>query len=163
MDEEQMARPKIYIETSVISYLTARPSRDVVVLAHQQLTRDWWENRRSEFEVFASAIVALEAERGDPAAARARIDLLANIPRLSASQAAEGLVPILLRETGLPTKAYADMAHVALAAVHGMQYLLTWNCRHIANAMILRTVVRSCRQLGYEPPVVCTPEELMGY
>lgn len=155
--------PKVYLETSVISYLAARPSRDVVVLAHQELTRQWWETRRAEFEVFVSEIVVLEAGRGDPDAARARTELIRSIPRLSASRAAEAMVPVLLRETGLPARAYADMAHVALATVHGMNYLLTWNCRHIANAMVLRAVGRACRGQGFEPPVVCTPEELMGY
>ncbi len=132
-----------------------------MVLAHQQLTREWWEKRRTDFELYASEIVMAEAERGDPEAARTRLDILSSIQRLSATRAAEELVPVLLRATGLPASAHANMAHVSLAAVHGMQYLLTWNVRHIANAFVLRTVVRTCREQGYEPPVICTPEELM--
>jgi predicted nucleic acid-binding protein len=155
-------KPKVYLETSFIGYLTAWPARDIVVLAHQQLTREWWETRRSAFELFTSEIVTAEAERGDAAAVRARQEVVAATQRLSASPAAEALVPKLLKATGLPAKVFADMAHVALATVHGMQYLLTWNCRHIANATILRTVAKTCRDLGYEPPVICTPEELMS-
>ncbi len=155
-------KPKVYLETSFIGYLTSWPARDVVVLAHQQLTREWWETRRSSFELFTSEIVVAEAERGDETAVRVRRDVLAATQRLSASPAAEALVPQLLAATGLPVKVFADMAHVALATVHGMQYLLTWNCRHIANATILRTVTKTCREHGYEPPVICTPEELMG-
>lgn len=155
-------KPKVYLETSFIGYLTSWPARDVVVLAHQQLTKEWWETRRSSFELFTSEIVAAEAERGDEVAVRTRREVLASTTRLSASPDAEALVPELLRATGLPAKVFVDMAHVALATVHGMQYLLTWNCRHIANATILRAVARACRERGYEPPVICTPEELMG-
>ena len=153
---------KVYLETSVISYLTARPSRDIVVLAHQQLTRDWWTTERHAFELYTSEIVAAEAEKGDRDAARARLDILRETQLLAANTASESLVPILLKETGLPAKALADMSHIALATVHGLQFLLTWNCKHIANANILRTVARTCRRRGYELPVICTPEELLG-
>jgi predicted nucleic acid-binding protein len=154
--------PKVYLETSVVSYITSRLARDIVVLAHQQLTRDWWELRRGEFDLYTSEVVAAESERGDPEAARARRTILQQTKQLSASPAAEQLVPALLQATGLPAKALADMAHIALATVHGMQYLLTWNCKHIANAAVQRMVVQTCRAHGYEPPVICTPEELMG-
>lgn len=150
------------METSVISYLTARSARDVVVLAHQQLTREWWDTARHEYELYSSEIVFAEAEKGDPTAARARLDVLRETQQLAASAVAEELVPILLRQAGLPTKALADMAHIALATVHGMQFLLTWNCKHIANANVLRAVARTCRERGYELPVICTPEELTG-
>lgn len=153
---------KVYIETSVISYLTARPARDVVVLAHQQLTRDWWAVARHAFDLYVSEIVIAEAEKGDEEAARARLELLRGMNQLSASAAAEQLVPILLRDTGLPPKALADMSHIAVATVHGMEFLLTWNCKHIANANVLRRVAKTCRSRGYELPVICTPEELMG-
>ena len=154
--------PKVYLETSVVSYLVARPSRDVIVLAHQQLTRDWWETRRASFDLFSSHIVTAEAEKGDPYFARARLDILRLTRSLSANNEAEQLVPLLLHATGLPMKALADMSHIAMATVHGMQFLLTWNCKHIANAQVLRSVARTCRENGYEPPVICTPEELMG-
>ena len=154
--------PKVYIETTIVSYLTGRPSREVVALGHQQVTRDWWENSRFDFELFASEVVIAEAERGDAVAARARLAVLEPLRRLSATPESEEMVPILLRETGLPPNALLDMSHVSIATVHGMQYLLTWNCRHIANARIVRIVERICRNRGFEPPVLCTPEELMG-
>ena len=154
--------PKVYIETTIVSYLTGRPSREVVALAHQQVTRDWWEKDRGDFELYTSEVVIAEAERGDVDASRARLAVLATLRSLSATAESEAMVPILLRETRLPPEALLDMSHVSIATVHGMQYLLTWNCRHIANARIVRIVERICRNLGYEPPVLCTPDELMG-
>lgn len=152
----------MYLETSVISYLTARPARDIVVLAHQQLTREWWDLRRGLFELYTSEIVLAEAEKGDPEASRARVEILSSTLQLSANEETQRLVPALLSATGLPMKALADMSHIAVATVHGMQFLLTWNCKHIANAVVLRKVAKMCREHGYEPPVICTPEELMG-
>lgn len=149
-------RPRVYIETSIISYLTGRPSREVVTLGHQQTTRDWWEKDRHDFDLYTSDVVLSEARRGDPEAARARIAELAPLANLSATPQSEAIVPILLRETRLPADALLDMSHISIATVHGMQYLLTWNCRHIANARIVRIVERICRDLGYEPPVLCT-------
>jgi hypothetical protein len=154
--------PKVYVETTIVSYLTGRPSREIVALAHHQVTREWWETKRAGYELYASEIVVAEAERGDPSAARARLAVLADLPRLAATTESEFLAPILLRETRLPPAAFLDMSHVSIASVHGMQYLLTWNCRHIANAAVIRIVERICRLHGYEPPVICTPEELMG-
>lgn len=155
-------RSKIYIETTIVSYLTSRPSSQVLALAHQQVTREWWETRRSNYELFVSEVVVTEAERGDPGAAGARLAILSQFPRLAATPESELLAPLLLRETRLPPDAFLDMAHVSIATVHGMQYLLTWNCRHIANAAVIRIVERICRSHGFEPPVICTPEELMG-
>ena len=155
-------KPRVYLETSFIGYLTMRPQQNPIVLAHQQLTIDWWERRRADFELFTSEVVIAEAERGDPSAVEERRAILRATQRLSASPAAEALVPALLAATGLPPRAFADMAHVALATIHGMQYLLTWNCRHIANATIQRSITKTCRERGYETPVICTPEELMG-
>jgi len=154
--------PKVYVETTIVSYLTARPAREVVALAHQEVTREWWAKRRSDYELYVSEIVVAEAERGDPDAARARLALMAGMARASATAASESLAPVLLRETRLPAHAFLDMSHVSIAAVHGMQFLLTWNCRHIANANVIRIVEKVCRDHGYEPPVICTPEELMG-
>ncbi len=158
----RVVAPKVYIETSIVSYLTSRPSREVVALGHQQVTRDWWENRRSAFELYTSEVVFAEAERGDPSAAAARVAVLSLLPRLLPTPASEELVPLLLRETKLPPEALLDMAHVSIATAHGMQFLLTWNCKHIANAQIVRAVERVCRLRGFEPPVLCTPDELMG-
>lgn len=153
--------PKVYIETSIVSYLTGRPSREIVALGHQQVTQDWWERKRSAFELYTSEVVIAEAERGDPTAAAARLSVLASIQRLPPTSASEELVPLLLSETKLPPEPLIDMAHISIATVHGMQFLLTWNCKHIANAQIVRAVERVCRLRGFEPPVLCTPDELM--
>jgi len=130
-------QPKAYIETSVISYLTARPSRDALASGHQELTRQWWEHRRSRFELYVSELVVQEAGRGDPTAARARLDTIAEYPVLQISPVARSLADSILRRAVLPLKAAADALHIALAAVNGMAFLLTWNCTHIANGFVL--------------------------
>jgi predicted nucleic acid-binding protein len=152
---------KVYVETSVISYLTARPSRDVIALAHQELTRTWWDRSRTEFELFASRLVVAEAQLGDATAAAARLAILEPITLLSETAESRSLARLLVTAGGLPTKAASDALHIAVAAVHGMDYLVTWNCRHIANARILRFVMDTCLGAGFEPPVICTPEELL--
>lgn len=153
--------PKAYIETSVISYLTARPSRDALASGHQELTRQWWERRRARFELFVSELVVQEAGRGDPAAARARLEMIAQYPVLRINQVARNLADSILQKAVLPSKAAADALHIALAAVNGMAFLLTWNCTHIANGFVLQSVNVLCQEAGFDPPIVCTPEELM--
>lgn len=126
----ELSMARVYLETSVISYLAALPSRDVVVAGHQQTTRDWWE-RRSRFELFVSDAVIEEAAREDGGAARRRLELLDAIPVLSVLGEAETLARSFLSEAALPSKAAIDAVHVALAAVHGMDFLVTWNCKHL--------------------------------
>jgi len=154
------ARPKVYVETSVISYLTAWPSRDLIKAAHQQITREWWETRE-RFEVYVSQIVLREASGGDSMAANARLSSLSGIPVLTAGPEASALAQQLLVQGSLPAKAAVDALHIAIAVVNGIDYLLTWNCTHIANAAMRIQIERVCRQSGYEPTVLCTPEELM--
>ena len=153
--------PKAYVETSVISYLTSRGSRDQIAAAHQQLTRDWWERRRSRFDLYVSELVVQEAGRGDAAAALARLEAISDYPVLLVNKVARDLADHILRRAVLPSKASADALHIALAAVNGMNFLITWNCTHIANGFILQSVNLLCREAGFEPPIVCTPEELM--
>jgi predicted nucleic acid-binding protein len=153
--------PTAYIETSVISYLTGRQSRDAIAAAHQQLTRDWWDRRRSRFEIYVSELVVQEASRGDVLAARARLDAISGYPVLRVNSDAQLLADRILTRAVLPSKAAADALHIALAAVTGMNFLVTWNCTHIANGFVLQKVNTMCRDAGYEPPVVCTPQELM--
>lgn len=151
-----------YIETSVISYLTARRNqRDLIVAAHQELTREWWENRRHDFTLFASAVVIEEALRGNEMFAQARMVLLEQMRLADVSPVARDLAARLLLEAGLPAKANADALHIAVCAVNGVDYLLTWNCTHLANAFMIPRVNRICRAAGFEPPYICTPEELM--
>ena len=152
----------VYIETSVVSYLTARPSRDVVAAAHQHVTHLWWNTRRPLFQSFISEIVEGEASAGDPGAAERRLAALEGIDILDLDDKALALARKLMDECGLPEAAKIDATHIAIAAVHGMDYLVTWNCRHIDNAEI-KPVVRSvCALNGYACPEICTPEELMG-
>lgn len=150
---------RVYVETSVISYLSARPSRDVVLAAHQQLTRRWWRGRRS-YSVFVSQVVLDEAALGDPTARRSRLRALRGIPILALTDRAAELAAELVRRGALPKKATVDAFHIAIAADHQVDYLLTWNCKHIANATMRVTIEEICRSAGLTPPIICTPEEL---
>jgi len=151
-----------YLDSNVISYLTAWPSRDVVSLAHQQLTREWWDRQRQGFDLHISELVVFEIGRGDANAARARLEFVRDLPVLRITAEARALADRIFRATTLPDKAASDALHVALAAVNGMDFLLTWNCTHIANGVVLKIVNVVCRDNGYEPPIVCTPEELLA-
>lgn len=153
--------PTVYVETTVLSYLTARPSRDLVVAAHQRVTADWWQGAAARFALVASAVVVEEAERGDPAAAATRAVLLGHLPLLPVTGAALTLAEDLLRHGHLPPKASADALHVAVAAVGRADYLVTWNMRHLAGAVVRRRIERALRARGLEPPTICTPEELL--
>jgi len=155
-----MAKPKLYIETSVVSYLTAQGSRDLVVAAHQEVTRAWWTSRDT-FDVYVSQFVLDEACAGDSKAAGRRLEALRGMPILDVTDEVTKLAARLIGERGLPVKAQLDALHVATAAVHGMDYLLSWNCRHIANAMLRSRIELICRAAGFEPPVICTPLELV--
>lgn len=151
---------RVYLETSVLSYLAARPSRSILVAGHQQVTQDWWD-QRNRFELFVSDAVLEEASRGDPDAIRKRLALLDGVAVLAPLQAAFDLAQRLLVATALPEKAAIDALHISLAAVHCMEYLLTWNCTHIANAERRPQIEAICRQAGWRPPVICTPLELL--
>ena len=129
--DPEIAKPTVYIETSVVSYLTGWPSRDLVVAAQQHITREWWREAADHFELVASQLVVNEASAGDPGAARARLAAL---------------------ET-----------HIAIAVVNGVDYLVTWNLRHIANAMMQAKIGRVCRQAGYEPTTIGTPDQLSEF
>lgn len=153
---------KVYLETTILSYLTARPSRDLVVAGHQQLTRDWWDQRSSLFDMYVSQLVLREARSGDPDAAKRRLTVIEGIPLLEITEDATELARRLVEGGPIPTKAMADALHISVATVNGLEYLLTWNMAHIANAELRPRIERVCRASGYEPPVLCTPEELMG-
>jgi hypothetical protein len=156
-------KPSVYIETTIVSYLVGWLNRnDLQLAANQELTRRWWSMRRSEFELFTSAAVIEEAREGDAALASERLRLLQGITLLRSSEAAHQLKSDLLRQGRMPAKAETDALHIAIAAVHGVEYLVTWNCKHIANAVTLPLVYGVCRSAGYEPPFICTPYELMG-
>lgn len=152
-------KPRVYVETSVLSYLTNWPSRDLVQAAHQRVTIDWWAHRE-EFELFVSEAVLAEVSRGDVEAARLRLAAVHGLPSLVATPEAQALAKALLKAAAMPAKAAIDAAHVGIATVHGMNFLLTWNCAHIANAAMRETIEEVCRRAGFKPPVICTPEEL---
>ena len=154
-------KPTVYVETTVPSYLTAWRSPDLIMAANQEATRRWWDDVRSNYELFISPIVMQEAMSGDPAAAKLRTEAISGLPELDVSVEAEALAARLLADAALPPNAKTDALHIALAAVHGLDYLLTWNCKHIANATMRGKIERVCRTAGYEPPVICTPLELM--
>jgi hypothetical protein len=155
-------KAKLYLETTIPSYLAARSSRDLLVAAHQQITRDWWESRRPAFELYISELVVQEVKAGDALLARQRLDLLADIPILTGSSEILSLAEELIARGPIPRKAAGDAAHIAMAAVYGCEYLLTWNCRHIANAELHRPIQQIVERSGYQLPILCTPEELMG-
>ena len=155
-------KPKVYLETTIASYLTAWPSRDLVMAANQETTREWWANRKDAFELFVSQTVIKESGAGDPDAAQRRLEFLKPFPRLDITEEVEALAAKLIADVPLPPTAQADALHSAVAAVNKMNYLLTWNCTHIANATLRSRIEAVCRSQGYEPPVVCTPQEMLA-
>ena len=154
-------KPKVYVETSIFSYLTARLSNDLRVAANQSITIEWWDTRQPNFELFVSELVTAEAHLGDPDLARRRLDAIGTLPRLDVNEKGRELARSLVSKGPLPDIAEMDAYHIAVAAVNGMEYLLTWNCTHIANAVLRPQIEEICRQQGSEPPVICTPQELM--
>lgn len=154
-------KSSVYIETTIPSYLTAWRSPELVMAANQEATRKWWDESRAKFELFISQLVIGEISNGDPEAVKRRIAVVENLPELALTDKAEALAAKLLLGAALPQKAKADALHIGIATVHGMDYLLTWNCTHIANAIMRPKIESICRAAGYEPPVICTPPELV--
>lgn len=151
---------RVYIETTVVSYLTARPSRDVVIAGHQQSTREWWDDYRTHYELCVSELVFREAGAGDPQAAQERLDVLKDMVLLETRQQAQTLAKELVKAGALPAKAFEDALHIAVAADQKVPYLLTWNLRHMANATMRPLIETVCTGNGYRAPIICTPEEL---
>ena len=129
--------------------------------ANQETTREWWANRKDAFELFVSQTVIKESSAGDKDAAQRRLEFLKPFPRLDITEEVEPLAAKLIADVPLPPKTQADALHIAVAAVNKMNYLLTWNCTHIANATLRSRIEAVCRSQGYEPPVVCTPQEML--
>src|ERR1035438_4955483 len=155
-------KSRLYLETTIPSYLTSRPSRDLIIAGHQAVTREWWEKRRDAFQLYISQLVVDEASAGDPSAARERLKVLHDLPLLDITPEVADLASSILGSGKIPRKAATDAAHIAIAAVHGMDFLVTWNCAHIANAAIAKSLAVICREHACECPVICTPGELMG-
>ena len=151
---------RVYIETTFVSYLTARASRDVVIAGHQQSTKEWWEDCRTDYQLCASELVFREAGAGDPRAAQERLDVLKDMLLLEIRQEAHDLAKELVQAGALPAKAFEDALHIAVAAHQKIPYLLTWNLRHMANATMRTLIETVCAKKGCKAPIICTPEEL---
>lgn len=152
---------RVYIETTVVSYLTARPSRDLIIAAHQQITHEWWDTRRANYELCVSELVLDEAAAGDAQAAQERLHFLQPMLVIETTTAALEIAEELLRAGALPRKAADDALHIAIAGTKAIPYLLTWNCRHLANAAMRPIIEAVCLAKGLKAPIICTPEELM--
>ncbi|MDM3855221.1 MAG: type II toxin-antitoxin system VapC family toxin [Aphanizomenon gracile PMC649.10] len=153
----------VYIETSILGHLTARPTDNLIVAANVKITQDWWNEYRRSFMLYASEIVEDEAGKGDPEMASQRLNLLQSLMLLELTEEAFELSQAFLSQSNLPQKAFNDALHMALATVYNLDYLLTWNCKHMANAQIQRKLAQISSDLGYVLPVICTPYELIGY
>lgn len=152
----------VYLETSFISYLTARPSRTIIGAAHQEITRDWWSRKRDVFELRISELVVRECAAGDPEAAQRRLDAIAGIPRFEINERVERIALCLVQRGLIPPQVAEDALHIAIAAVHGADFILTWNFKHIANPMMQRRIAGYLDEIGLPLPFICTPEELLG-
>ncbi|NUM54758.1 MAG: type II toxin-antitoxin system VapC family toxin [Candidatus Hydrogenedentes bacterium] len=154
-------KSRVYIESTIFSYLAARPSRDPIIKAHQVITRQWWDTQRKYFKFVISEQVLREIEAGDRAAARRRIELTVGMPVLDVNDEVMALARRLVLKRIVPATFMGDATHIAAATVYGAAYLVTWNCRHIANAELRTAIDRLCRNGGYSPCIICTPEELI--
>ena len=154
--------PTLYIETTIVSYLTATPSGQVVAAARQLLTRRWWDRERRNYDLVTSQYVLDEASRGDSRFAEMHLEALKDIPLLDLPDEVPRLAGELLARSVLPPNARLDALHIATAAFHAVEYLLTWNCTHIANARILPRIREALADLSCAVPVICTPEEMVG-
>ena len=156
-----MKKASVYIETTIISYLAARPSRDLMIAACQQVTAQWWDTSRESYDVVTSALTIAESQEGDSQVAKKRLDLLQGVPVLVVVEEAKELATVLMTEGALPNKAEIDASHIAVAAVQQIRYLLTWNCRHINNPAMKPLMREVCARKGYACPEICTPFEIM--
>ncbi|MEW6349127.1 MAG: type II toxin-antitoxin system VapC family toxin [Thermodesulfobacteriota bacterium] len=154
-------KPTVYIETTVIGYLVAQPSRDLIVAAHQQITHAWWETVLPFFDGFVSPIALEEISRGDARAAKSRLERVSAFPLLDVLPEVRDLADLYFSAMDIPEKARADSYHVAVAAWHSMDYLVSWNCSHIVSGRVRRIIEEINAGAGIPSPVICTPEELM--
>jgi len=153
-------KPTVYLETTVVSYLAANPSRDLIVAGHQQITHEWWVQQRSKFELKISPYVVLEIQRGDSQTAFKRMGFVAGIAVLDVSEAVIELAEAYNAILRLPKAKEYDLFHLAIASWHSVEYLLTWNCKHIASAQVKRALAKVNEAAGLAVPILCTPEEL---
>ena len=155
-------KAKIYIETSIVSYYTSRPSRDIITAARQQVTRGWWEESRNQFDSYILVLVLEEAKGGDPIAAENRLAALKGIPILKITDEAEELADAFVKFGPIPEAYPEDALHIALAVINGMDFRVTWNFHHINNARMKKKITKISEKNGYECPMICSPEEIEG-
>jgi hypothetical protein len=154
-------KPSVYIETTIISYLTAKPSRDLIIAAHQQITNDWWTDVRPQVDCYVSPFLIDEASRGDAIFAQKRLNEIVGFAVLEVNEEIEDLAQQYFAALQIPEKAKIDAFHLAVAAWHKMDYLLSWNCKHIASGRVQKMMQEINARLGVHTPIICTPEELM--
>jgi hypothetical protein len=157
-DSRPTILPSVYLDTSVPSYLTSRPTREPLAWRKQRVSCLWWHAYRDRFKIYVSDRVLDEAARGNAEAAQRRIEVVSQLELLNVTDRATELATSILRETGLPEHVRRDAEHVGVAATHGVELLLTWNCRHLANPEITPKVRDACQRAGLRGPEICTPE-----
>ena len=153
--------PTVYLETTIPSYLVARPSRDLIVAAHQQITHDWWRDACELFDIYISEAVLTEIRMGDPDVAARRLVIVEELPILEINDEVQNLVNIYAQRLGLTSRAQADLPHIAFAVAYKLDYLVTWNCTHIANGAIIRRLGDINTELQRHTPTIVTPEGLL--
>ncbi len=152
----------VYIETTIPSFLTARLSNNLISVGKQEVTRKWWETRKDKYSLYISELVLSESMKGDITASEKRLKAIEELPLLAIDNESIQLTEKIMETGIIPSRAAADAAHIAIASRHGVDYLLTWNCSHIANAEILRRICFIVSEAGYYLPIICTPDELFG-
>ncbi len=152
----------VYIETTIVGHLGGRILDDAIIAARQHSTRAWWTTRSSRYTCFVSLLVIDECSAGNANFAEERLQIISNLDVLGGSPEADELADALLRSKAIPETEPRDAMHISLAATNGVKYLLTWNFEHIANAQLRSKIENTCRGNGFEPPIICTPDELMG-
>lgn len=154
-------KPTLYLESTIPSYLAAYPSRDLIVASHQQITHEWWQRARPNFEIYISQAVLDEISAGDPDATSRRLVLVEELPILALTEETETLAREYQDKLGLPQSAWLDVVHLACTVVYELNYLLTWNCTHLANGVIIQRLQGVNITLGRATPIIVTPEELL--
>jgi hypothetical protein len=154
-------KPTVYVETTIPSYLTAWPKSNPIIAEHQRLTREWWANSRVRYNLYISEVVLAEISIGDPIAAKERMQAVAGLQELSLSDPVRHLTRDYLKLLQIPASAAPDAVHLALAVISGIEYLLTWNCKHLANPRVMRAITAENTRRGLFVPLIVTPEELL--
>lgn len=155
-------RETVFIETTIPSYLVAKESADPTIETFRTLTHMWWDEQKYQFDTVTSRLVLEECTLGDPTYAQLRREIMAPIPILTDLPEAQSFAKILQRALNIPDRAKADALHIAIAAAHGIQFLLTWNCKHLANPRLSGKIGELCTKAGFVAPIICTPNLMLG-